>query len=248
MTTQAIKKTIETGSTKKKILLYMNDIAQANITPENPRKLTEDQDRLILDSISTARDINYYDKLRTLNRSFIIMKPYIESQVEAIRVLRISLEYELRLYRKDRTILGLANEMLPDFPEEIREKRAEFISERLNADVVKKQGGSPSLTFDFGKHTLPGIGAIVTQINNKIKQAKHFIKVMETILKREIPLGPYKKWLKAQEATISGVLFSMSSNTLKEITDYLNIKLLTYDEIEVEIEEEDIEQVKQAGL
>ena len=94
---------------------------------------------------------------------------------------------------------------------------------------------------------------VIEVINEKIIDAKEFIKGVETFLIKRLPLQPYKKFIKDEEDKIKTNIQKCIKHieSIKEDEKLLDdemYKILNWDEVEVEITDEDIEDIKRAGL
>ena len=109
---------------------------------------------------------------------------------------------------------------------------------------------------------------LIEILNEKIKEAKEYIEGIRTFLNKYLPLQPYKEFLKEAEDKIKGEVeecrglieaFTVG-RTIEtpldkaiEVTPGLELpderfSILRWEDVEVEVEDEDIEDIKRAGL
>lgn len=282
-----IERIIKQGSTRQKIKLYFTDVAyfntkgmaQAelkgsgdNLRLELKDKILTDKERdLIFNSIKEPKDIKYWEELRTWNRAFLMFKPtittytknfdYLTAQLSKYTVVRL-------LHKGYEDSINDILEVVED--EKLRETLVETALKSLNMfDAIRYQEEGFLPFIEIPEANIDGkIGLVIEVLNEKIKEAKEYIEAIRTFLNKNLPLQPYKEFLKKAEDKIKGEIeecrglietFTLG-RTIEtpldkaiEVTPGLELpderfSILRWEDVEVEVEDEDIEDIKRAGL
>ena len=282
-----IERIIKQGSTRQKIKLYFTDVAYFNtkgmaqvelkgsgdnLRLERKDKILTDKERdLIFNSIKEPKDIKYWEELRTWNRAFLMFKPtittytknfdYLTAQLSKYTVVRL-------LHKGYEDSINDILEVVED--EKLRETLVETALKSLNMfDAIRYQEEGFLPFIEIPEANIDGkIGLVIEALNEKIKEAKEYIEAIRTFLNKNLPLQPYKEFLKKAEDKIKGEIeecrglietFTLG-RTIEtpldkaiEVTPGLELpderfSILRWEDVEVEVEDEDIEDIKRAGL
>jgi hypothetical protein len=244
MKREHIEKIIKQGSVRQKIRLYMTDIALVNVDlnnldlkievkPDGKRKvkkintvlLSEHEREILLSSIKEPKDREYYNNLRRTNNVFLLIKDKL-----TILNLKIALLYSQidSLYH----IHLLSSEIIN-----------QFVDKALKLPAVAEiKGLGIPIDYYFDQ-----VDSRIKVINKLAKEAKGWILLFKEILSKDLPLKPYKDWLKKEEKELIDTI-----NSVREISSgiegYSKTEATKYEDIEVAITEEDIEDFKSAVL
>lgn len=255
-----IERIIKQGSTRQKIKLYFTDVAYFNTTVKN--LLTDKERDIIFNSIKEPKDIKHWEELRTWNKAFLMFKPTITSYTKDFDYWNAVLQGYTGVINLHKSYQFMINEIMETFTGltlEDEKLREQLIKKTL--DTLKPFGatkGKPSgylRSINIGLACLDSykLSEVIEVINEKIIDAKEFIKGVETFLIKRLPLQPYKKFIKDEEDKIKTNIQKCIKHieSIKEdekLQDDEMYKILNWDEVEVEITDEDIEDIKRAGL
>ena len=282
-----IERIIKQGSTRQKIKLYFTDVAYFNTkgmaqaelkgSGDNLRldlkdKILTDKERdLIFNSIKEPKDIKYWEELRTWNRAFLMFKPTITTYTKNFDYLTAQLSKyatERLLHKGYENGINDILEVVED--EKLRETLVETALKSLNMfDAIRYQEEGFLPFIEIPEANIDGKVLLVIEIlNEKIKEAKEYIEAIRIFLNKNLPLQPYKEFLKEAEDKIKGEVeecrgfieaFTVG-RTIEtpldkaiEVTPGLELpderfNILRWEDVEVEVEDEDIEDIKRAGL
>jgi hypothetical protein len=281
-----IERIIKQGSTRQKIKLYFTDVAYFNtkgmaqaelkgsgdsIRLESKDQILTDKERdLIFNSIKEPKDIKYWEELRTWNRAFLMFKPtittytknfdYLTAQLSKYTVVRL-------LHKGYEDSINDILEVVED--EKLRETLVETALKSLNKfDAIRYQeeGFLPFIKIPEANNDK--VWLLIEVLNEKIKEAKEYIEGIRVFLNKQLPLQPYKEFLKEAEDKIKreieecrGLIEAFTvGRTIEtpldkaiEVTPGLELpderfSILRWEDVEVEVEDEDIEDIKRAGL
>jgi hypothetical protein len=283
-----IERVIKQGSIKQKIKLYFTDIAYFNTvgiktaqikgsgdtaTLDRPEKILTDRERdIIFNSIKEPKDIKYYEELRTWNKAFLMFKPTITTYVKNFDLLTSQLSKYTVVRILHKSYEDAINDILEVVEEKkLRETLVKTALESLKQFDAKKYQEKGFLPFiEIPEANINGkVWLLVEVLNEKIKEAKEYIKGIETFLNKQLPLQPYKQFLREEEDKIKANIqecrtlieaFTLGRTvendldkvievkTEEELQDEERYKILNWDEVEVEVTDEDIEDIKRAGI
>ena len=256
-----IERIIKQGSTKQKIKLYFTDIAHFNTVGN---LLTDKERDIIFNSIKEPKDIKHWEELRTWNKVFLMFKPIISTYTKSFDYLNSEIRRVTHNILLHKSYQYIINDIIKTFDGLTLED--EKLRERLIKKTLESFKAHP---FDAKKADPPGylksivipqtynVGELVKSIeflNEKIIDAKEFIKGIETFLSKNLPLQPYKQFLKDEEDKIKTNIekckewVEITHKIEGELQDDERYKILNWDEVEVEVTDEDIEDIKRAGL
>ena len=286
-----IERIIKQGSIKQKIKLYFTDIAHfntigistANIkgsgdtaTLDRPKKILTDKERdIIFNSLKEPKDIKYWEELRTWNKAFLMFKPNISTYSKNFDYLTAQLSKYAVVSILHKAYEDSINDILEVVEDKkLREKLVNTALKSLNNFSAKRYQEEGFLPFiEIPEANINGkVWLLIELLNEKIKEAKEYIKAIESFLNKFLPLQPYKQFLKKNEDKIKANIeecrgfieaFTLGRTVETPLDRAIVLKsknkgegelpderfiILNYDEVEVEIIDEDIEDIKNAGL
>lgn len=238
---------------------------------EKDKILTDKERDLIFNSIKEPKDIKYWEELRTWNRAFLMFKPTITTYTKNFEYLtvQISKHVVVDLLHK------IYQEAINDILEVVEDKklRETLVNTALNslnmfdANRYQERGFLPFIIIP--EAIIDGkILLLVEVLNEKIVEAKEYIEAIRTFLNKYLPLQPYKEFLKDAEDKIkaeveecrrlieafaSGRTIETPLDKAIEVTPGSELpdekfNILRWEDVEAEVEDEDIEDIKRAGL
>jgi len=283
-----IERIIKQGSTRQKIKLYFTDVAYFNTVGINTVNiaggdlvtkeeiLTDKERDLIFSSIKEAKDWKYYTELRNNNKAFLMFKPSIPGYTKNFDYLTAQLSKYVTL----RIVHKVYEDAINDILEIVEDKK---LRETLVNTALKSLN-----TFDANRYQERGflpfiiipeanidskILLLVEVLNEKIVEAKEYIAGINTFLNKQLPLQPYKQFLKEEEDKIKANIEECKKHLeayklgrtvetpLDKIVEASTTKInpditvpdeeyniLRWEDVEVEVTDQDIEDIKRAGL
>lgn len=230
MDRKTIDKTLQSGTVKDKIILFFNDLAIQNVgydINENLVALTDEEKAQITREIKEPKDKKYYNSLVLYSKSYLILSPHIALCLSNMN----NIETEIRLKILTYDFLKVTEEIKKNVLNNILNKKdknkvkkeIEFIINKSSKDIVKESlKGHINIFYKWAE------------------EQKKFITGFDIFTKKYLPLPILKSQIKNQT--------NQTKEIIKKIKDLLpdeNIK--NWEDIEVEITEEDIEDIKNAG-
>lgn len=188
MRAEQINEILISGDYKKKINLYLTEVAGLN--SEGEEFLTQEQRVQIVRNLK-GKEIEYYNKLLQYNRAFIMYKNLLTAYAMSIK----SYCYKIPLY-----FMAVNYEV-------ILEERKGFIEAMDNS--VKKAIAEVNLEL---KDNIPAwiknikYGDTLGKLNIEIAEFKEILEKSKAVLKKYLPLKPYQNYLKTQELEVIEVL------------------------------------------
>lgn len=248
-----------------------------NLRLERKDKILTDKERdLIFNSIKEPKDIKYWEELRTWNKAFLMFKPTITTYTKNFDYLTAQLnKYAVvRLLHKgyEDTINDIL-EVVED--KKLRETLVETALNSLQKFDAKRYQEEGFLPFiEIPEANMDGkVWLLIEILNEKIKEAKEYIEGIRTFLNKSLPLQPYKEFLKEAEDKIKGeveecrelvenyllIPLGLKRNPDKDLIEVFKeinapfenlekFKIIRWEDVEVEVTDEDIEDIKRAGL
>lgn len=233
--------------------------------------LTDKERDLIFNSIKEPKDIRYWEELRTWNKAFLMFKPSITTYTKNFDYLTAQLsKYTLAnlLHKVYEDAINDILEVVED--KKLREKLVETALNSLNTfDAIRYQEEGFLPFIEIPEANINGeVWLLIEVLNEKIKEAKEYIEGIRIFLNKSLPLQPYKEFLKDAEDKIKAEVEEcrelIESFTLcKTIETHLDkaievtpgselpderFNILRWEDVEVEVTDEDIEDIKRAGL
>ena len=263
MTKKDIDRILKQGSVRQKIKLYMTDTALTNISsnhleidPNNKdiigtKLLTNKQREILWDSIKEPKDVKYYEDLRIWNKSFILFKDKFTIDLVKLQATYylISISYGEQ-FERDKSI-DLVNDLLELYPDEKNREKA-F---KLALNKIKGDGGIVCQEENHPKYLDLDKTIYWEEIKLNTKQAiklaescKEYISMFKVLINKNLPLKPYKDWIIKEEKFLKNLIKAIYTITVEDNppTDFPKIKL--YEKINTDITEEDLKDVKNAGI
>ena len=243
-----------------------------NLRLELKDKILTDKERdLIFNSIKEPKDIKYWEELRTWNKAFLMYKPTITTYTKNFDYLtaQLSKHAVVRLLHKG------YEDSINDILEVVEDKklRETLVETALNslqmfdAQRYQEEGFLPFI--EIPEANIDGkVWLLIEILNEKIKEAKEYIEGIRTFLNEYLPLQPYKEFLKEAEDKIKGEVeecrgiieaFTLGRTIETPMDKAIEVtpgselpdekfNILRWEDIEVEVTDEDIEDIKRAGL
>lgn len=248
MTREQINKTLREGTIKSKIILYFNDLALANFGHTDkftPELLTAGEKNQIINEITTKKDIHYYNDLQITTRAFLIFRPKIDIYKNKI------LEYQSKLkilstaswfFELHKEVL---NEIIKDHPNKERVEniiKTIHIKNNLTSTIIDNH----SVDFEQIKAIDFRFEEIVKRINDEFFVLKELLIGLNLFINKKYPLPFLKKYIK-EEIKYSSLTLNEMSKTVENLRDKKEVKVLAWDEIEVDITLEDLEDINDSG-
>lgn len=238
---------------------------------EKDKILTDKERDLIFNSIKEPKDIRYWEELRTWNKAFLMFKPIITDCTKSFYYLAAQLsKYAVAnfLHKGYENAINDILEVVED--KKLREKLVETALNSLNmfhAIRYQEEGFLPFI--EIQENNINGeVWLLIEVLNKKIKEAKEYIEGLRIFLNKYLPLQPYKEFLKDAEDKIQaniqecrelveGFIVNRTIETpldkAIEVTPGSELpderfNILRWEDVEVEVMDEDIEDIKRAGL
>lgn len=282
-----IERIIKQGSTRQKIKLYFTDVAYFNtigrytakikgsgdsLRLEKKDKILTDKERdIIFNSIKEPKDIKYWEELRSWNKAFLMFKPTISTYSKNFDYLTAQLSKYTVVNLLHKGYEDAINDILEVVEDKkLREKLVETALNSLNmfdANRYQEEGFLPFIEIPEA-NIIGKVWLLIEVLNEKIKEAKEYIKGIESFLNKVLPLQPYKQFLKENEDKIQANIqecrelveaFTLGKTIETPLDKAIEVtpgselpderfNILRWEDVEVEVTDEDIEDIKRAGL
>lgn len=254
MTKKDIERIIKGGSIKQKIKLYMTDTALFNLSYTRDNAILTDKERdLIWKSIKEPKDVKYYEELRTWNRAFTIFKEHLASFYKRVYFLRVQCDNKARVYYLHSFYEEVINDLIEQAPDkktrEILLKTAIEKTKEYNGKKYQEKGFEAWLNItDSSK--LSELALIIEMTAEEIVTIKTFFYNMKQFLSKNLPIRPYIDYVNNYEKDIIKDIDKILAiqEAFKDTLPNGMIKLIPYKDIVIEVNDEDIENIKDAGL
>ena len=269
-----IERIIKQGSARQKIKLYFTDVAYFNtkgqfqaefkgsgdsLRLEIKDKILTDKERdLIFNSIKEPKDVKYWEELRTWNKAFLMFKPTITTYTKNFDYLTAQLSKYAVVNLLNKSYEDAINDILEVVEDKkLREKLVETALNSLDMfDAIRYQEEGFLPFIEIPEANINGeVWLLIEVLNEKIKEAKEYIEGIRTFLNKQLPLQPYKEFLNEAEDKIKAKIEECremidSFILLKTIETPLDerFNILRWEDVEAEVTDEDIEDIKRAGL
>jgi hypothetical protein len=273
------KKTLKEGTVRQKIVLLFNGMAADALgeftaahygAPDEYAQfiLTPEEHDKVLESITSDKDIRYYEKLRQLNTTF----NYFRGQYLNYKQWSSHFERSINDSLIEPTLLMDIADTATDIidlieDKETRTKAIELVlSKHESNGVVKRSIGSNSYILQTNDAAKAGLlrgkdryfkldleGYLrkesIDMIILTAAKLKLHLEMFKAVLKKDFPIYVYRKWVKTEELNLSKSIELLRERTIDNEfypEDYPYIP--KYEEIEVEITKEMINDFKSNEL
>jgi len=230
-----IDRIIIEGTVKEKIVLYFTAVAYYNTGLGDLSLLTEEEQTYLYLCIKEPKDLKYYNEIRTYNKAFILFKErYIATKNEFLRVQETMYRYKAVNTIKTQFLQAI-NMMLI----EIKDNHTQKKTAETGAKILRQWGLLSSVSAEENEYKKFRIATpelfdnialeeTIEVFNASAQACKEYIQALKT-LKKFLPLPPYGEFIKLEEKLLRKITLDWA------IYD----KVITYNDIEVEITEED---------
>lgn len=233
--------------------------------------LTDKERDLIFNSIKEPKDIRYWENLRICNKAFLMFKPIITTYTKNFAYLTAQLsKYTVvdLLHEGYENAINDILEVVED--KKLREKLVETALNSLNMfDAIRYQEEGFLPFIEIPEDNINGeVWLLIEVLNKKIKEAKEYIEGIRIFLNKYLPLQPYKEFLKDAEDKIKAdvekcreliEIFTLCKTIETPLDKAIEVtpgselpderfNILRWEDVEVEVTDEDIEDIKRAGL
>lgn len=237
MTPAQIEKIINEGTAKERTLLYMTGVAHfVTASVGDDLLLSDEQMEAILRTLNTNKEIEYYNKLRALNKVFILFNErYTASKNQLLRVQEAL--YGLSLTKKLQAgFMEAINQILQEIPDkETRERALSTGIASLNKkglhSIATKKGNNLVFTLT-GLNDTTAIDEQVTRFNACVRDCKEFLGALKLVIK-QLPVKPYQKYLKLEDKLLAKIVGDWKN--VKGIQAYSDIVISFTKEQQTEI-------------
>jgi len=230
--------------------------------------LTDKERNLIFNSIKDPKDGKYYDELRTYNKAFLMFMPTISAftkDFDYLTALFSKYKRERTLHKFYQVVINNILEVVED--KKLREKQVNTALQSLNifnAKRYQEEGYLPFIEVPDANIDIE-VWALVEGLNKTIKEAKEYIEGIKKFLKKYLPLQPYKKFVKDAEDKIKADIeecrkhikeftigrtatpMDKEAEVFTELPDE-RFNIIRWEDVDAEVTDEDIEDIKNAGL
>lgn len=226
-----IDRILEYGSTREKIKLYFTDAAHFNTLgeytptlvgkendPLQQRKehfLTDEQREYIKSLVKERRDIKYYENLRIWNRAFLFFKDRLAHEITITKAISQRIGSEVMR-------LNIINNLLELYPD--KNSRETALQVLKGAKQYEEKASIEEIKKDLAK------------VNTLALSCKEYLVVFSYVCIKELPLKPYKDWVRDQQKELKAILLYCSKFSIED-----SPKIIPYQDIFVELEDEDLE-------
>lgn len=239
---------------------------------ETKDKILTDKERdLIFNSIKEPKDVKYWEELRSWNKAFLMFKPTISTYSNYFYFLTAQLSKYTVVNLLHKIYEDAINDILEVVEDKkLREKLVETALNSLNMfDAIRYQEEGFLPFIEIQEANINGkVWLLIEVLNKKIKEAKEYIEGIRTFLNKFLPLQPYKEFLKDAEDKIKAKVeecrkltesFTLGKTIEPPLDKAIEVtpgselpderfNILRWEDVEVEVTDEDIEDIKRAGL
>jgi hypothetical protein len=254
---------IEEGTVREKILLYFEDMALRNVEVSsvaiNNKSirtggfLDAEQEHLIVSSVKAPKDLKYYNQLRHYDSLFNHFILKYKNGVTLLRCSFLIIEGE----NKKLTEAIKQDEVFNELAKTIKELNLSEIykddeSRAIAIDVILRvvskitsRERKPKLYEYYWKVIQPEVYFAI----DVIEDCKLYIKMFKRILSKDLPIKPYREWVKAEETGLKNLIeciYSLTTALDNKPEDFPVI--LRYEEVDIDLTEEDVTAFKSNRL
>lgn len=233
--------------------------------------LTDKERDLIFNSIKEPKDIRYWENLRICNKAFLMFKPIITTYTKNFAYLTAQLSNYTVVDLLHEGYENAINDILEVVEDKkLREKLVETALNSLNMfDAIRYQEEGFLPFIEVPEDNINGeVWLLIEVLNKKIKEAKEYIEGIRIFLNKYLPLQSYKEFLKDAEDKIKAdvekcreliEIFTLGKTIETPLDKAIEVtpgselpderfNILRWEDVEVEVTDEDIEDIKRAGL
>jgi hypothetical protein len=238
---------------------------------EKKDKILTDKERdIIFNSIKEPKDIKYWEELRTWNKAFLMFKPNITTYTKNFDYLTAQLSKYTVVNLLHKGYENAINDILEVVEDKkLREKLVETALNSLNMfDAIRYQEEGFLPFIEIPEANMDGkVWLLIEKLNEKIKEAKEYIEGIRTFLNKQLPLQPYKEFLNEAEDKIKAKIeecrelievFTLGRTIETPLDKAIEVtpgselpderfNILRWEDVEAEVTDEDIEDIKNAG-
>ena len=249
LSTEKKDKILKGGKVKDMINLYFTDLAHYNTS--ETEILTEEEKSYIFNKVKLDKDIKYWSKLRGLSTAFLMYKPDITAGRNSLTSLRLELSTFALIKNLHLHYENVINSMIDGIEAPDNRTKVTLIAKSKLGNLYAKIKEGKIKIDDNVIVKDKDIEDRLREFNETTKTLKELVTGIELFISDYSPLDPYKIQLKREEDLIKDEMDETvkSYNSLiylQPLKKYTNIHL--WDEIEVNITEEDIENIKNTAL
>lgn len=239
---------------------------------ERKDKILTDKERdIIFNSIKEPKDIKYWEELRTWNKAFLMYKPTITTYTKNFDYLTAQLSKYTAVRLLHKGYEDSINDILEVVEDEkLREKLVETALKSLQKfDAIRYQEEGFLPFIEIPEANIDGkVWLLIEVLNEKIKEAKEYIEGIRTFINKQLPLQPYKEFLNETENKIKAEVeecrelieaFTLGRTIENPLDKAIEVNkgselpderfnIVRWEDVEVEVTDEDIEDIKRAGL
>ena len=254
---------IEEGTVREKILLYFEDMALRNVdvssvvlnnkTIISRGFLDAEQSYLIVTSVKAPKDLKYYNQLRHYDSLFNHFILKYKNVVTRLRCSYLIIQGENKKLVESLKQDELFNELLKSIDQlNLEELYRDIKTKQIAVDVILRIVNK--VTSRERKPKLYATYWTVIQSEvyfaiDVIEDCKLYIKMFKRILSKDLPIKAYRDWVKAEEKGLINlieIIYSLTTDLDNKPKDFPVI--LRYEEVEVDITEEDVTAFKNNKL
>ena len=254
---------IEEGTVREKILLYFEDIALRNVEVSSVAInnkavrtggfLDAEQSYNIVNSVKAPKDLKYYNQLRHYDSGFNHFILKYKNVVTQLRCSYFIIQGEnkrlIERLKQDEVFTELLESLdqlnLEELYPDINTKQiAVDVILRIVSKVTSRER-KPKLYTTYWKVIQPEVYFAI----DVIEDCKLYIKMFKRILSKDLPIKPYREWVKAEENGLKNLtesIYSLTTALDNKPEDFPII--LRYEEVDVDVTEEDVTAFKNNRL
>lgn len=262
MRKDAIERILKQGTVKQKIKLYMTDGALCQVDMDNlilndqgeiigSTLLTNKEKESLWESIKEPKDIEYYEKLRSINKVVVFLKEHLTVNVYRLLSLSYKIHTEYSEFTANTGNIEIINDLLELYPDKGSRERAYKLALKKTkgwgGETYQEKGYPKYLDIDIKQYFLDNDVDVANIMAQRVKAS---IIMFKKILSKQLPLRPYIDWINEEEKKVINIINAIR-NITSDIEKYIKAnkpEIIKYEDIEVSITDEDIEDFKNVGL
>ena len=254
---------IEEGTVREKILLYFEDMALRNVdvssvvinnkAVRSTGFLDAEQEKLIVSSVKAPKDLKYYNQLRHYDSLFNHFILKYKNVVTQLRCSYLLIQGENKRLTEGLKQDELFTELLKSIDQlNLEELYRDIKTKQIAVDVILRivqkvtsRDRQPKLYTIYWKAIQPEIYFAI----DVTEDCKLYIKMFKRILSKDLPIKAYREWVKAEEKGLVNLIeciYSLTTALDNKPEDFPVI--LRYEEVDVDLTEEDVTAFKSNRL